>query len=99
MSQSTLLERPTSPSVNPKPETYPLLTTSMSSTSKYIPYIQLEAYVSYRVPPSELTHHAYIPMSLHVRAREIAMVYSNTIYNTAVTPVLAFVIVGNSLRS
>jgi hypothetical protein len=96
MSQSTLLRRLTSSSVNPKPGTSPLGHVRTYSTVIRVPYVQLAACVLYCFLPRGPTHHAYIPMSLTrtlpypsqltVHARETARVGSDTICNTSATP-------------
>jgi hypothetical protein len=47
----------------PKPGTT-LVHICMSSTDICVPYVQLAAYVSYRVPPGGPTCYAYVPTSL-----------------------------------
>jgi hypothetical protein len=59
MSQSTTLRRPTSSSINPKPGTSPLSHARTSSSGIRVPYVQLAAYVPYRVP-SQRTYASYV---------------------------------------
>jgi hypothetical protein len=79
-----------SSSVNPKPGMSPLGHVPTSSSGICIPYVQLAAYVPYRVPPRGPTRHVYILPVCHrillnwpVCARETMRVGSDT---TSVTP-------------
>jgi hypothetical protein len=58
------LRRPTSSSVNSKPETFHLGHVRTSSTIIYVPYVQLAACIPYCVPHRGLTRYAYVPTSL-----------------------------------
>jgi hypothetical protein len=105
MSQSTLLRRQTSSSVNPKPRTSHFDHICMFSIDICVQYVQLAAYVSYCVPPRELMRHTRIPTSLIVSfstdscARKTVGVSSDTIYSISVTLDLTIVTPDSSVAS